>query len=87
MGRLYEFAIWRLTIAYGSNEWNNYERIFLRFNAMPSTFTWLDYSEYDRRRMVDVISAFGEKDTLDDNNPNNGPSIGVEGKRPRGGEE
>lgn len=32
---------------------------------MTSTFTWLDYSERDRRKMVDVISAFRERDTLD----------------------
>ncbi len=33
---------------------------------MPSTFTWLDYSEHDRRKMVDVISAFREQDTRDE---------------------
>ncbi len=33
---------------------------------MPSSFTWLDYSEHDRRRMLDVISRFHEKDTRDE---------------------
>ncbi len=30
---------------------------------MPSTFYWLDYSEHDHRKFVDVISALGEQDT------------------------
>src|SRR5262245_20576735 len=33
---------------------------------MPSTFTWLDYSEADRRKMLDVINAFREKETRDE---------------------
>lgn len=33
---------------------------------MPSTFTWLDYSETDRRKMLDVINAFPEKETRDE---------------------
>ena len=33
---------------------------------MRSTFTWLDYSEHDRQKMVDVISAFREQDTRDE---------------------
>ena len=33
---------------------------------MPSTFTWLDYSEADRRKMLNVISAFREKETRDE---------------------
>ena len=33
---------------------------------MRSTFTWLDYSEHDRRKMVDVVSAFREQDTRDE---------------------
>lgn len=33
---------------------------------MPSTFTWLDYSETDRRKMLDVINAFSEKETRDE---------------------
>lgn len=33
---------------------------------MPSTFTWLDYSETDRRKMLDVINAFREKETRDE---------------------
>ena len=33
---------------------------------MTSSFTWLDYSEHDRRKMVDVISAFREQDTRDE---------------------
>jgi hypothetical protein len=33
---------------------------------MSSTFTWLDYSEADRRKMLDVINAFREKETRDE---------------------
>ncbi len=33
---------------------------------MKSTFTWLDYSEHDRRRMSDIIHAFNEKGTRDE---------------------
>jgi hypothetical protein len=33
---------------------------------MPSTFTWLDYSEHERRKMLDVIELFGEKTTRDE---------------------
>lgn len=33
---------------------------------MTSTFTWLDYSEAERRKMLDVIDLFGEKTTRDE---------------------
>ena len=33
---------------------------------MASTFTWLDYSELQRRKMLDVIQLFQEKDTRDE---------------------
>src|SRR4051812_43774902 len=33
---------------------------------MPSTFTWLDYSERDRRRMLDVVSLFQDRETRDE---------------------
>ncbi|CAN5880818.1 hypothetical protein BH18ACT11_BH18ACT11_27740 [soil metagenome] len=33
---------------------------------MNSTFTWLDYSERDRRRMVDVIEALQETEARDE---------------------
>ena len=33
---------------------------------MSSTFTWLDYSEHERRKMLDVIELFGEKTTRDE---------------------
>jgi len=33
---------------------------------MPSTFTWLDYSEHERRQMLDVIELFGERTTRDE---------------------
>jgi hypothetical protein len=33
---------------------------------MPSTFTWLDYSEHERRKMLDVIELFGERTTRDE---------------------
>ncbi len=31
-----------------------------------SSFTWLDYSERDRRKMLDVVDLFREKDTRDE---------------------
>lgn len=33
---------------------------------MASTFTWLDFSEFERRKMLDVISAFQERETRDE---------------------
>lgn len=33
---------------------------------MPSTFTWLDYSEHERRKMLDVIELFNERTTRDE---------------------
>ena len=33
---------------------------------MPSTFTWLDYSEQERRRALDVLSLFKLRDTRDE---------------------
>jgi hypothetical protein len=33
---------------------------------MASSFTWLDYSEQERRKMLDVIHLFQEKDTRDE---------------------
>lgn len=33
---------------------------------MASTFTWLDYSEHQRRQMLDVIELFGERTTRDE---------------------
>lgn len=33
---------------------------------MASSFTWLDYSEHERRKMLDVIDLFREKDTRDE---------------------
>jgi hypothetical protein len=33
---------------------------------MSSTFTWLDYSERDRRKMLDVIELFNERETRDE---------------------
>ncbi|MBX3438179.1 MAG: hypothetical protein KF861_11860 [Planctomycetaceae bacterium] len=33
---------------------------------MASTFTWLDYSEHERRKMLDVIGLFGKKTTRDE---------------------
>ncbi|MDF7801291.1 DUF6361 family protein [Pontiellaceae bacterium B1224] len=33
---------------------------------MASSFTWLDYSERDRQKMVDAISAFREQETRDE---------------------
>ncbi|MBD2450079.1 hypothetical protein H6G76_23540 [Nostoc sp. FACHB-152] len=33
---------------------------------MASSFSWLDYSEQDKRKMLDVISLFNEKTTRDE---------------------
>lgn len=33
---------------------------------MPSTFTWLDYCEHDRRIMLEVIELFNERNTRDE---------------------
>lgn len=33
---------------------------------MASSFTWLDYSEHERRKMLDVVHLFQEKDTRDE---------------------
>src|SRR5512132_2282716 len=33
---------------------------------MPSTFTWLDYSEHERRKMLDVVRLFREAETRDE---------------------
>jgi hypothetical protein len=32
---------------------------------MASSFTWLDYSEKDRQKMLDLLSALKEHDTRD----------------------
>jgi hypothetical protein len=34
--------------------------------TVASTFTWLDYSEHERRKMLDVIELFGERTTRDE---------------------
>ena len=33
---------------------------------MPSSFTWLDYSEFERQRMLNVIELFGDRSTVDE---------------------
>ncbi len=33
---------------------------------MSSAFTWLDYSEAERRKMLDVIDLFRQKETRDE---------------------
>ena len=33
---------------------------------MMSAFVWLDYSERERRKMLDVVDLFGEHDTRDE---------------------
>ena len=33
---------------------------------MRSSFSWLDYSEHDRRKMLDVVALFREADTRDE---------------------
>lgn len=33
---------------------------------MASTFTWLDYSEKERQRMLDILSTFKEHETRDE---------------------
>jgi len=47
-----------------SNSWFSFRLPTLSF--MPSSFTWLDYSEHERRKMLDVIDLFGEKTTRDE---------------------
>ncbi len=34
--------------------------------VLASTFTWLDYSEHDRRQMLDAIKLLGERQTRDE---------------------
>lgn len=33
---------------------------------MPSTFAWLDHSESDRRKALDIVDLFREQDTRDE---------------------
>jgi hypothetical protein len=33
---------------------------------MPSHLSWVDFAEDDRRRMLDVISALSNRDTMDE---------------------
>ncbi len=33
---------------------------------MPSTLSWLDYSEHDRRQVLDIVDLFRERDTRDE---------------------
>jgi len=44
-----------------SDSWSSFRLPRLSFT--PSSFTWLDYSEHERRKMLDVIDLFGEKTT------------------------
>jgi len=39
---------------------------YLESNDMESSLTWLDFSEHERRRMLDVIALFGESGTRDE---------------------
>src|SRR3712207_8105184 len=41
-------------------------RALLRGGVVASSFTWLDYSEHERRQMLDVIHLFDEKTTRDE---------------------
>jgi hypothetical protein len=34
--------------------------------ALMSMFVWLDYSEHERRKMLDVVDLFREHDTRDE---------------------
>jgi uncharacterized protein DUF6361 len=38
----------------------------MRDAGMMSAFVWLDYSERDRRKMLDVVDLFREHDTRDE---------------------
>lgn len=38
----------------------------LEDKGMDSFLAWMDYSEHDRRRALDVIDLFKEKDTRDE---------------------
>jgi hypothetical protein len=33
---------------------------------MPSTIAWIDLADEDRRRMIEVVSLFKERDTRDE---------------------
>jgi Family of unknown function (DUF6361) len=35
-------------------------------HQMSSTFTWLDYSDYERRKVLDVVELFRESSTVDE---------------------
>lgn len=39
---------------------------FTQREKMPSTFSWLDHSDAERRRVLDAISQFSETDTRDE---------------------
>lgn len=39
---------------------------FSSFQIPMSSFSWLDYSEHERRRMLEVVDLFKEKDTRDE---------------------
>ncbi len=41
-------------------------RVLNKASLLPSTLTWLDYSERDRRRALDVIDLFRESGTVDE---------------------
>jgi hypothetical protein len=41
-------------------------KLILEHITVTSSFTWFDYSEHERRKMMDVISQFREKDTRDE---------------------
>jgi len=38
----------------------------MRDGGTMSEFVWLDYSERERRKMLDVVDLFGEHDTRDE---------------------
>jgi len=38
----------------------------MRDGGTMSAFVWLDYSERERRKMLDVVDLFGEHDTHDE---------------------
>ena len=54
------------TVAILQTTEGRYVYLQLEGNTMDSTFTWLDYSEQDRRRMLEIIDRFREKGSRDE---------------------
>jgi len=49
-----------------TNQFSDCEKLCLDMVKMASTFTWLDYSEKERQKMLDILSTFKEHETRDE---------------------